>query len=47
LRHWLADTDLSGLRDEKALSALPQEEREAWRRLWGDVRDLLSRAGNK
>ncbi|HVC93087.1 MAG TPA: hypothetical protein VND64_05320 [Pirellulales bacterium] len=33
LRHWRQDSDLAGVRDETALAALPEEEREAWKDL--------------
>jgi tetratricopeptide (TPR) repeat protein len=41
LRHWQQDTDLAGLRDEAALAKLPAQQREACRRLWADVAELL------
>jgi serine/threonine-protein kinase len=44
LRHWQKDPDLAGLRDKKALAQLPPDQRQAWRRLWADVADLLKRA---
>jgi tetratricopeptide (TPR) repeat protein len=37
LRHWKADPDLAGVRDAKALEALPEAESVAWRALWADV----------
>jgi serine/threonine-protein kinase len=46
LAHWLDDADLAGLREEKALAALPAAERSAWRALWADVTDLLCAAGS-
>jgi serine/threonine-protein kinase len=45
LRHWRQDPDLAGLRAEAALAQLPEAERKACRRLWGDVDALLRRAG--
>jgi hypothetical protein len=45
LRHWQNDSDLAGVRDPEALARLPEAERAAWRKLWGDVADLLRRAG--
>jgi serine/threonine-protein kinase len=45
LRHWQQDTDLEGVRDAKALAALPAEERDAWKKLWADVADLANKAG--
>jgi hypothetical protein len=44
LKHWQADTDLAGIRDAKALGALPESERAAWRTLWSDVAALLEKA---
>ncbi len=31
LQHWKADTDLAGIRDEKELAKLPEEERAAFK----------------
>jgi hypothetical protein len=47
LKHWKEDTDLAGIRDDAALSKLPQEERAAYKQLWGDVDRLLSKAGDR
>jgi hypothetical protein len=47
LIHWLQDTDLGALRDEKALSALPQAERQEWQNLWADVSALLKKVEGK
>jgi hypothetical protein len=44
LRHWQRDADLAGLRDDKALAALPGDERDACRKLWADVAALLQKA---
>jgi Flp pilus assembly protein TadD len=41
LKHWQADPDLAGLRDEPALAKLPEPERAACRALWSDVARLL------
>jgi tetratricopeptide (TPR) repeat protein len=41
---WQADADLAGLRGG-ALEKLSAEEREAWRKLWGEVAELLQGAG--
>jgi tetratricopeptide (TPR) repeat protein len=43
LQRWKRDPDLAGLRDEKLLAALPEEERPACRRLWAGVEALLAR----
>jgi superkiller protein 3 len=45
LRHWQKDPDLTSLRDRDALAKLAQAGREACRRLWADVDDLLRHAG--
>ena len=44
LQHWKEDTDLAGIRDEKELAKLPEDERAAFKRLWNDVDQLLTRA---
>ena len=44
LKHWKTDTDLAGIRDEKELAKLPEAERAAFRKLWKDVDQLLTRA---
>jgi serine/threonine-protein kinase len=41
LRQWKQDADLAGLRGD-ALTALPQAERAAWKKLWADVDTLLA-----
>jgi tetratricopeptide (TPR) repeat protein len=41
LSHWLADPDLAGVREAKALAELPEEEAGGWQKLWADVTDLL------
>src|SRR5437016_2150417 len=40
LAPWQQDTDLTALRDEKALAALPAKERAVWQQLWADVAAL-------
>jgi tetratricopeptide (TPR) repeat protein len=47
LQHWQKDTDLASVRDKEALANLPQAERDAWQKLWGDVADLLEKSGRK
>jgi hypothetical protein len=47
LTHWQQDSDLAGVRDKAALAKLPEAEREAWRKLWADVADLLRQSGGK
>jgi hypothetical protein len=46
LRHWQDDADLASIRDAKALDALPEAERAAWRELWARVAALASQAGS-
>jgi eukaryotic-like serine/threonine-protein kinase len=41
LRHWRRHPDLAGLRDESALAKLPENEQQAWRRLWAEVDQLV------
>jgi len=43
LEHWLADSDLAGLREPKALDRLPDPEAQECRALWDDVQALLRR----
>jgi len=40
---WLQDKHMATVRDPAALAALPAEERDAWTRLWADVRELRDR----
>jgi hypothetical protein len=44
LSHWLADTDLSGVRDPEPLAKLPAAERSEWEKLWADVKATLADA---
>jgi len=44
LRHWRQDSDLAGLRDGAELAQLPDDERQACRKLWADVQTLLDKA---
>jgi serine/threonine protein kinase/Flp pilus assembly protein TadD len=41
LTHWLHDSDLTSVREPKALRTLPAEEREAWQLFWKEVNDFL------
>jgi hypothetical protein len=41
LQHWQQDADLAGVRNAKAIEALPEPEREGWRTLWKDVAAVL------
>jgi serine/threonine-protein kinase len=47
LGFWLRDPDLAGVRDEKALAALPAEEQRAFRALWAKVASVLGRSKRK
>jgi serine/threonine protein kinase len=42
--HWQQNSDFAGVRGDKALAALPAEERGAWRKLWTDVAALAQKA---
>jgi tetratricopeptide (TPR) repeat protein len=42
LNHWVIASDLAGVRDAEGLAALPPDEREAWKKLWSDVRERLN-----
>jgi tetratricopeptide (TPR) repeat protein len=44
LRHWLADPDFAGVREQEALARIPDGERRAWRVLWQEVKALYLRA---
>jgi Flp pilus assembly protein TadD len=44
LSHWLADSDLSGVREPKALDSLPADEQKQWRKLWAEVKAALAEA---
>ncbi len=44
MKHWQADADSTGVRDQDALAKLPAEERGAWQQLWADVAKVLKRA---
>jgi serine/threonine protein kinase len=43
MQHWLKDEDLASVRDPMAVEKLPPDERDAWKKLWADVRDLRDR----
>jgi serine/threonine protein kinase/tetratricopeptide (TPR) repeat protein len=47
LEHWQQDADLARVRDAKALTKLPEAERQAWQQLWDDVDKLRKRASDK
>jgi serine/threonine-protein kinase len=44
LEHWQTNTDLAGVREPKAIEALPEAERTGWRTLWQSVANTLARA---
>ena len=44
LEHWKTAADLAGMRDEKELTKLPEEKRVAFKQLWNDVDQLLTKA---
>ena len=44
LRHWEADPDLAGIRDEGPLATLPEDERDECQALWAEVAALIERA---
>jgi hypothetical protein len=43
LQHWQEDSNLTGIRDPKALAKLTEEERKAWEALWAEVAELLKK----
>jgi Flp pilus assembly protein TadD len=43
-QHWLADTDLAGMREPQPLAKLPAAERAEWEQLWADVKATLAEA---
>jgi tetratricopeptide (TPR) repeat protein/tRNA A-37 threonylcarbamoyl transferase component Bud32 len=47
LRHWQDDADLAGIRREQALKELPGDERQACRKLWANVAELLEKVQQK
>jgi tetratricopeptide (TPR) repeat protein len=40
----LQDTDFAGVRGSEALARLPEEERQAWQKLWAEVSQLRTKA---
>jgi tetratricopeptide (TPR) repeat protein len=44
MQWWLGDADLASVREPAAVDGLPQDEREAWRKLWADVHELRDRS---
>src|SRR5262249_4860647 len=44
LTHWQKDSDLAGVRDDAALTKLPEAEQKDWRMLWEAVREVQQKA---
>jgi Flp pilus assembly protein TadD len=44
LSYWLVDTDLSGVRETKAVESLPADEQQQWRKFWAEVKAALAEA---
>jgi tetratricopeptide (TPR) repeat protein len=44
MQWWLGDADLASVREPAAVDGLPEDEREAWRKLWAAVRQLRDRS---
>jgi serine/threonine-protein kinase len=47
LNRWRTHDDLTGVRDERAQEALPEDERSAWRMFWTEVDAILRRLDKK
>jgi Flp pilus assembly protein TadD len=47
LEIWKTEADLAGIREEAALTKLPEGEREAFRAFWADVEALRIKAGGQ
>jgi serine/threonine-protein kinase len=47
MRHWQLDSDLAGVRGEKALAGLPEADRLGWAKLWQEVATLVDKASRK
>jgi hypothetical protein len=41
-RNWWANTNVAGVRDDKALAKLPEAERKEWQKLWQEAAALLA-----
>jgi serine/threonine protein kinase/Flp pilus assembly protein TadD len=44
---WQQDTDLAGVREPKELAKLPEAERQAWERMWSEVKELARQADSR
>jgi tetratricopeptide (TPR) repeat protein len=47
MQHWLQDSDFAGVRGDKALAKLPEDERVLWRKVWADVAEMLAKTQGK
>jgi hypothetical protein len=47
MRSWQSDSNLTSVRDNEALTKLPEDERKNWTELWDDVAALLKRAESR
>jgi tetratricopeptide (TPR) repeat protein len=47
LTHWEKDLDLASVRDPDELGKLPEDEREAWRKLWTEAEALRKKVQEK
>jgi tetratricopeptide (TPR) repeat protein len=47
MQHWLKDEDFAGVRGDKALAKLPEEERKDWHKLWQEVEALRQQAAQQ
>jgi tetratricopeptide (TPR) repeat protein len=47
LRFWQSDPNIACVRDKEALAALPEAEQQAWRKLWGEIAEVLKEGGEK
>jgi hypothetical protein len=43
MRSWLGQFEFASVRDPAAVAQLPPDERDAWNKLWAEVRDLRDR----
>jgi hypothetical protein len=46
LQHWLADRDLTSVRDTLAVAGLPESERGDWVALWAEVEASIVRGSS-
>jgi hypothetical protein len=43
MQYWLGQPELKSVRDRSVIGLLPPDERDAWNKLWWDVRELRGR----